>query len=91
MEFALEFHKRHMASLVCKQICSLTGEHRFLGHDPNTVVKLDQREASVNDKASLFLVYKHIYMMVMHHSNAPVLITSAMSLPVCIVHIVSHK
>lgn len=61
LEFALEFHKRQVASLVCEQIFSLMETHRFLGPDPNTIVKLNQKEISVNGKASMFLVYKYIY------------------------------
>jgi len=34
---------------------------KFLGSDPNTIVKLDQKEISVHDKASTFLIYKYIY------------------------------
>lgn len=64
--------------------------HRFLGSDPNTVVKLDQKEISVNDKASMFLVYKYLCDGNVSE-QCSVVVTSAMNVPVCTVHSESHK
>lgn len=53
LEFALKFHKRLVAFLVCEQIFILTETSGFLGPHPNTAVKVDQKEILVNYKASI--------------------------------------